>query len=225
MLTPFHPARCGVVALVLCARLAAWGAEAGAIRLPLPQTDSGKPLMEALRERKSVREFRAEPLSIELLSSLLWAGFGINRPQIDHRTAPSAMNSQEIDLYVFTTDGVFLYEAKSHCLQRVSAADQRARTGGQEFVKTAPVALVFVADLSRLAKAPAADRERYAWIDAGYISQNIYLFCASTGLGTVVHELNRAPLKEILQLKPNQVVILAQSVGWPKPSAAEPASK
>jgi nitroreductase len=200
-------------------------AEPAPIQLPPPQTDGGRPLMQTLKDRQTGREFSPKPLPRQLLSNLLWAGFGINRPQIAHRTAPSAMNSQEIDLYVASAEGVFRYEAKDNRLQPVTTADLRAKTGGQDFVKTAPLALLFVADLSRLAKAPPADRERYAWMDSGYISQNIYLFCASEGLATVVHELNRGPLKEALGLRPDQVVILAQSVGFPKESPGAAAAR
>jgi SagB-type dehydrogenase family enzyme len=187
--------------------------------LPPPQMDGGQPLLRILKERKTMREFSSKPLPPPVLSSLLWAGFGINRPESGHRTAPSAMNSQEIDLYVATAEGLYLYDAKGHCLQPVTAGDWRPKTGSQDFVKTAPVALLFVADLSRLSKAQPKERERYAWIDTGYISQNIYLFCASEGLATVVHELDRARVKEALKLKPDQVIVLAQSVGFPKGDA------
>ena len=216
-----------LVGLSACLLLGVAGeaAEPGPIQLPSPQTDGGQPLMRVLRDRKTLREFSPKPLPVQLLSNLLWAGFGINRPDNGHRTAPSAMNSQEIDLYVVSVDGIFLYEPKANRLQPVAGGDLRARTGGQDFVKTAPVALLFVADLPRLTKAQPKERERYAWIDSGYISQNIYLFCASEGLATVVHELDRAALKEKLRLKPDQVIILAQSVGFPADSAGRGAGR
>jgi len=212
--------------LLLCSAWLWTAAPAGAaepapVQLPPPQTEGGQPFLRVLRERKTVREISPKPLPPQLLSGLLWAGFGINRPGNGHRTAPSAINSQEIDLYVATKEGVFLYEPKTNQLLPVASGDLRGRTGGQDFVKTAPVALVFVADLSRLSKAPPKEREHYAWIDTGYISQNVYLFCASEGLATVVHELDRGPLKAVLRLKPDQTIILAQSVGFP----AEPAGK
>jgi nitroreductase len=193
-----------------------WAEDLEPVSLPPPQTAGGSPLLQVLKERKTVREFSSKPLSPQLLSSLLWAGFGINRPSIAHRTAPSAMNSQEIDLYVVSAEGAFLYDPKANSLQPVATGDLRLKTGGQDFVKTAPLALVFVADLSRLSKAKPEDRERYAWMDSGFISQNIYLFCASEGLATVIHEVNRAPLKQALKLRADQSVILAQSVGFPK---------
>jgi SagB-type dehydrogenase family enzyme len=207
-----------LVSLALGAGSRIQAAEPGPIPLPPPQTEGGKPFMQTLKERQTVREFSAQPLSAQQLSDLLWAGFGMNRPQISHRTAPSAMNSQEIDVFVALTNGVFRYEARGHRLEVVAEEDVRAKTGGQDFAKVAPVTLVFVADLSRLGKAAPADRERYAWVDTGYISQNIYLYCASAGLGTVVHDLNRAPVREALKLSTNQVVVLAQAVGFPKGS-------
>lgn len=193
-----------------------------AITLPAPQTSGGKPLLQALQERKSTRDLAPTPLPLPLLADLLWAADGINRPEIAHRTAPSAMNSQELDIYVATGDGTFVYDAKANRLTPIAAGDIRARTGTQEFVKIAPVALIFVADFSRMVKAKSdADRERYAAIDTGYVSQNIYLFCASAGLATVVHELDRTGLRDALHLKPDQRIMLAQAVGYPKPAAAK----
>ena len=172
--------------------------------------------MQALAERQSGREFSQKALDLQQLSDLLWAAFGINRPAIDHRTAPSAMNSQEIDIYVVLADGVFLYNAKENRLDPIAEGDMRAKTGGQDFVKVAPVALVFVADLARLVKAKTESKEPYAWADTGSISQNVYLWCASAGLATVVHELGeRQPLVDAWKLRPEQRITLAQAVGYP----------
>ena len=209
---------CVLSALFSCWTLPAAAAELSPIALPPPQTDGGKPFMQVLKERHSTREFSPKALPPQMLADLLWAGFGINRATNAHRTAPSAMNSQEVDIYVATADGVYLYDAKANQLQPVATDDIRAQTGGQDFVKTAPVALLFVADLPRLVKAKPEDRERYAWIDTGYISQNIYLFCASAALASVVHELDRAKLTDVLKLRPEQMIILAQSVGFSKES-------
>lgn len=184
--------------------------------LPRPQTDGGRPLMQVLRDRKSTREFSARPIEPQLLSNLLWAGCGVNRPASGHRTAPSAMNAQEIALYVATADGVYRYEAAAHRLEPVVEGDLRSLTGGQAWVRETPLALVFVADLARLAKAKPEDKEFYAAIDAGFIVQNLYLFCASEGLATVVHDLDRAPLAQALKLRPGQKIIITQSVGHPK---------
>jgi SagB-type dehydrogenase family enzyme len=186
------------------------------IALPPPQTSGGKPLMQTLKERQTWREFNSEKLPPQTLANLLWAAFGVNRPESGHRTAPSAMNSQEIDLYVATSYGLYLYEPRENRLRPLLAGDLRDKTGGQPFVKEAPLALIFVADLARLAKAKPEERERYALIDTGYISQNVYLFCASEGLATVAHELDRAALAQTMKLGPEQKVILAQSVGFPK---------
>jgi nitroreductase len=174
--------------------------------------------MDALRERQSRREFSPASLPRQVLSDLLWAAFGINRPQTAHRTAPSAMNSQEIDLYVLLADGAYLFDAKDHRLRRIAPGDHRAKSGGQDFVKVAPLALVLVADHARLVKARPEVKEIYSWHDAGYVSQNVYLYCASAGLATVVHELgDRAPLGALLGLRPEQRIILAQSVGFAGP--------
>ena len=184
--------------------------------LPKPQTDGGKPLMQALRERRTIREFSSARLSPQLLSNLLWAGFGINRPEIAHRTAPSAMNAQEIDIYVASEDGLFLYDALAQQLQPVLAGDIRDKTSGQEFAKQAPLTLIFVADYARMVKAQPEHKEFYSGIDTGAISQNIYLFCASEGLATVVHALDRTVLSQAMKLRPEQRIVLAQAVGYPK---------
>lgn len=190
------------------------------VPLPKPRMEGGMPLMEALKSRKTAREFSPAELPLQILSDLLWAGFGINRPENAHRTAPSAMNSQEVDIYVATAAGTYVYDAAGNRLVPVAAGDIRARTGSQKFVKVAPVALLFVADLTRLAKAKPEDKERYAAIDAGFIVQNIYLYCASAKLTCVVHELDRSGLPEALKLKPEQKIIIAQSVGFPKEGTA-----
>ena len=208
------------IRLILAALILVGSASAAetnkAITLPPPHTDGGMPLMQALKERKSSREFSPAPLPPQVLSDLLWAGFGINRPDNGHRTAPSAMNQQELDLYVATADGVYVYDAKTNQLQLVVAEDIRARTGKQDYVKVAPVEVILVADFARMTKPKPEDKERYATIDAGYIGQNLYLFCASAGLTTVVHEIDRTALRDALHLKPDQKIIIAQSVGYPK---------
>ena len=202
-----------VATLLLALPLGA--AELVPISLPAPERTGGRPLMQVLQERKSIREIGTNAIPLQSLANLLWAGFGTNRVE-DHRTAPSTMNARVIDIYVALPEGVYVYEAQGHRLRPVVAGDLRSKTGGQDFVKTAPVALIFVADLPRLEKAKPEDRERYANIDAGFISQNIYLYCASAGLATVVHELDRRELPALLKLKPGQRIIIAQSVGFPK---------
>ncbi len=190
--------------------------DATSLELTEPDMSGGKPFMEALKARKTTREFRRDQLSDRRLSNLLWAAFGVNREATGGRTAPSAMGAQEIDLYVARADGFYLYDAKSHRLKRLLTDDLRPLTGGQAFAKEAPVTIVFVADLTRLTRANTEQREFYAAVDTGFISQNVYLFCASEGLATVVHDLNRKPLAEAMQLRPDQRIILAQAVGHPK---------
>jgi len=200
----------------VCAAILGGAAEPQPVPLPKPRMEGGKPLMQALKERRSTREFSTAKLPPQVLSDLLWAAFGINRPGIDHRTAPSTMNSQEVDLYLATDDGLYLYEARKHALKPVLSDDIRAKTTSQAPLKDAPVALILVADLPRLSKAKPEDRDFYATIDAGFISQNIYLFCASEGLATVVHDLDRPSLAQAMKLKPGQKIVIAQAVGFPK---------
>jgi len=186
------------------------------ILLLKPQTDGGKPLMQALKDRKTSREFSSEKLPPQILSNMLWAACGINRPD-GKRTAPTAMNKQEIDVYVAMAEGLYLYDANAHILLPVLAEDIRAATGKQPFVKDAPVNLVFVADFAKMGNTPADQKEFYAATDTGYISQNVYLYCASEGLATVVRgAVDKPALALAMKLRNDQKVILAQTVGYPK---------
>ncbi|MDD5681134.1 MAG: SagB/ThcOx family dehydrogenase [Candidatus Omnitrophica bacterium] len=187
------------------------------VKLLSPQTDGGKPLMLALKERKSMREFASRELAPQALSDLLWAACGINRPDSGGRTAPTAKNMQEIDLYVVKAEGVYLYDARSNVLMPVLAGDMRALTGKQPFVKDAPVNLIFVADLSKMGGISVQDADFYAATDTGFISENVYLYCASTGLATVVRGwVDKAGLAKAMKLRPDQKIVLAQTVGYPK---------
>lgn len=188
------------------------------IKLPPPQTSGGKPLMQALGERHSSREFSAEPLPLGVLGNLLWAANGVNRPDSGYRTAPSAKGWHEIDIYVATADGVYLYDAKAHALKLAVAQDLRARTGRQDFVAQAPVNLVYVADYGRMDMLTSKeDKQVYAAADAGFIAQNVYLYCASEGLATVVRgSVDKDALAKAMQLRPNQQIELAQTVGYPR---------
>ena len=186
------------------------------LKLPSPETEGGRPLMQVLKDRKSTREFGPQKLSAQTLSNLLWAAFGINRPD-GHRTAPSAMNWQEVSLYVATAEGVYVYDAQAHALNPVVAGDLRAATGTQAYVKDAAVNLVYVSDLSKTSRVTAAEAEKYTAADVGFIAQNVYLYCASEGLAVVVRgSIDRAALAKTLNLQPHQQIILAQSVGYPK---------
>jgi len=203
-----------VAAIVLFSVSAAQAPKA--ISLPAPQTEGGRPLMQALKERKSTREFGPGSLSPQILSNLLWAAFGINRPD-GRRTAPSAMNWQEVSIYVATPEGVYVYEAKENALNPVLAGDFRGATGTQSFVKDAAVNLVYVVDLSKAGGADVSDAETYTAADVGFIAQNVYLYCASEGLATVVRgSIDKPTLAKTLNLQPKQRIILAQSVGYPK---------
>lgn len=193
-----------------------------ALRLPAPRTTGGKPLMEALRDRQSDRDFSPSPLPEQVLSDLLWAAFGINRPESGKRTAPSALNWQETDIYAFTSRGVYLYDALENALLPVAAGDHRGETGSvlQPFVKKAPLNLVYVVDASRsgmMGKMISTDeRDMFSAAAVGFISQNVYLFCASEGLATVVRGMvDREALTALLKLRPEQRIVLAQSVGYP----------
>jgi SagB-type dehydrogenase family enzyme len=186
------------------------------IPLPPPQTSGGRPLMQALKDRQSSREFSSQALSPQVLSNLLWAAFGVNRPD-GKRTAPSAMNWQEIDIYVATQDGLYVYDSKANALNPVLAQDVRGATGQQSFVKEAPVNLVYVADLAKTGRAGGEEQTLYTAADTGFIAQNVYLFCASEGLAAVVRgSVDRVALAKLIKLRPNQKIILAQTVGYPK---------
>ena len=187
-----------------------------AISLPKPATQGGKPLMQALSERKSQREFSSRDLSPQVLSDLLWAAFGINRPD-GHRTAPSAMNRQTIDVYVVRADGAYLYDASHNQLSPVAAADLRAATGTQTYVGQAPLNLVYVSDYSKMEQSPANEQATFAGAETGFIGQNVYLYCASEGLATVIRaSINKEPLAKALKLKSGQHIVLAQTVGYPR---------
>jgi SagB-type dehydrogenase family enzyme len=203
--------------LVLGCVGAAGAREAEMVTLPAPQKSGGLPLMEALAKRHSNREFAARPLAPQELSNLLWAASGVNRPESGKRTAPSARDWREVDVYVATADGTFRYEPDTHTLRRVLAQDIRGLTGTQDFVAAAPVNLIYVADLERMQGTTAEHQALYSATDTGFIAQNVYLYCASAGLATVVRgSVDREALGTALGLGPGQRIILAQSVGHPR---------
>ena len=190
--------------------------ETGAIKLPPPGMEGGMPLMQALKARHSTRAFGSKPLPPQVLSNLLWAANGVNRPESGHRTAPSAHDWREIDVYVTTAEGAYRYDPSTHTLKRVAAGDIRHVTGVQDYVATAPLNLVYVADLDRMSDASAEDKAFYSATDAGFIAQNVYLYCASAGLAVVVRGLvDRDALGAALGLGRHQRIVLSQSVGYP----------
>ena len=193
------------------------GATADSITLPPVETHGGLPLMDALAQRRSGRDFAPDALPLPLLSSLLWAAWGVNRPG-GHRTAPSALDCQEIDLYLALPSGAYLYDATAHALHLAAASDVRRVTGYQDFVDEAPLDLVYVVDHARMSLVPVGQRDRYASVAAGAIAQNVYLFAASAGLSTVLRAwIDRGAIADALALTHDQEVLLSQTVGFPKP--------
>jgi nitroreductase len=187
-----------------------------AIELPAPRSRGGKPLLETLSLRRSIREYAARPLPPQVLSDLLWAAFGINRPASGGRTAPYWRHLMVIDVYAAMADGIWLYDPEAHRLLPHIARDIRAQTGTQDFVGTAPLDLVYVAHGERMPGVSAADRRLYASVDTGFIGQNVYLFCASEGLATVFRaSLDYDRLARTMNLAAEQFVTFAQTVGYP----------
>jgi nitroreductase len=187
-----------------------------AIDLPPPQRTGGQPLLEVLSRRSTARAFETRALTGQQLSDLLWAAFGINRPD-GKRTAPSSRNRQELDIYVLLPQGTYLFAASGHRLEPVLAEDLRAVGTTQDFVRDAPVTLVFVADLTKMVEAAPAEKEATAAFDTGFVSQNVYLWCASEGLATGVRSwVDREVLGKRMKLRPSQRIVAAQSVGYPR---------
>jgi nitroreductase len=189
------------------------------IQLPPPRMDGGKPLLECLKLRQSAREFNPDrKISLQGLADLLWAADGVNRPD-GKRTAPSAVNWQNMDIYLATVDGLFLYDAPQHVLKTLASKDVRSSTGEQPFVKDASLNLIYVADFYK-AKQTGGSGENlpvseWSFAAAGAIAQNVYLFCASEGLSTVMRTtIDKNKLAKILKLRPDQNIILTQSVGY-----------
>jgi nitroreductase len=202
-----------------------WLATAGVVaqetaetKLPEPDRTNGKPLMQALNERHSTRALKPDPLPAEVLSNLLWAAWGINRPDSGRRTAPSAVNWQEIDVYLLTADGVSVYDATRHSLKLLTREDVRGGVGRLRYIASAPLNLIYVADLTKMTEdIPDHERLFLSAAGAGHISQNVYLYCASQGLGAVVyHRIDHEGLGKALELRPGQRIILGQSVGYPR---------
>jgi SagB-type dehydrogenase family enzyme len=181
------------------------------IELPAPQKTGGMPLMEALSKRATSRKFDPRELSPQQLANLLWAGFGVSRPD-GRRTAPSASNAQENEIYVLLRQGAYVYDAAQHRLQPVIAEDLRPLARSE-----APVALLYVADLAKRTSGSIESKKSVACIDSGFISENVYLFCASEGLATGYRGgFDRALLAAKLNLRPTQEIIAVQPVGYPQ---------
>lgn len=171
--------------------------------------------MDALSLRQTQRDFNESSLELQQISDLLWAAYGINRPENGKRTAPSAMNKQEFDVYVILKLGAFLYIPEDLFLLPIAKGDLRKHMGKQDFIANAAVVLVYVADYKRMGKMSDEDKVFYSAVDCGYISQNVYLFCASQGLKTVVlGYIDREQIANYLLLNENQHVILTQAIGY-----------
>lgn len=197
--------------------LPAIGTSIKTTQLPPPDKEGGLPLMQTLARRQSGRAFDPAPLEPQTLSNLLWAAGGVNRDKLGGRTTPSAMNSQEVMVYLALPEGLYCYDAPTHALHLISATDVRRVTGYQDFVDNAPLDLVFVADFARMKLVPAAQRAAFASAAAGAMAQNVYLFCASAGLATVIRAwLDRDALAHAMGLNTDQQVLLSQTVGKPK---------
>jgi len=190
-------------------------AQGGNIKLLAPTKEGGMPLMQALNERQTIRTYSDEVLTQQQLSDVLWSAVGVNRPQNDNRrTSPTARNAQEIEVYVFMESGVYFYDAVKHELVLVKSGDHRKDAAKQEFAQNAPLLLVFVANYDKFGERGNPEGNAfYGATDAGFASQNVYLYCASEGLGTVVlGMIDREKLEEVLSLK-NGKAILSQAVG------------
>ncbi|MDD4589094.1 MAG: SagB/ThcOx family dehydrogenase [Parabacteroides sp.] len=188
------------------------------IKLNAPNKSRGTTVMKALSERHSVRDFSSKELSLQDLSDLLWAANGINRSD-GKRTAPSAMNKQDVDIYVIMKSGAYLYDAKNQALKPVVSKDLRGDVaGGQDFVKAAPVSLVLVSDISRFGSMASKEMNTIMGaVDVGTVCQNINLFCAATGLITVPRaSMEKEALKQSLKLTDNQILIMNNPVGYPQ---------
>jgi nitroreductase len=191
------------------------------IALPAPDKTGGKPLMQALNERQSIRTFTKGNLTQQQLSDLLWAGWGINRADQKKRTAPSARNVQEIDVYVALPSGLYLYVAESNMLKLINNKDLRKLCGTQDFVAEAALNLVFVADMGKLGKKEGdviKESDLFSsYANTGFIAQNVYLYCASENLGCVIRGMvPKDKLAPEMGLRSNQVIILSQTVGVPQ---------
>ncbi|MDP4292615.1 MAG: SagB/ThcOx family dehydrogenase [Bacteroidota bacterium] len=197
------------------------------IILPQPEKEGGKSVLASLQDRKTIRSISSKELPMQVISNLLWAAFGVNRDSgpmgNKGRTAPSASNSQEIDLYVALPAGVYLYDAISHSLVPVVEGDFRARAN-RRGSSTAPLNIFYIADLSRYDQGPSQpDRsigdpevqKSYYYADTGFIAQNIYLFAASFGLAAWFHNCDKVNPVNEFKLKPTQKVLFAQTVGYP----------
>lgn len=187
------------------------------LKLMPPQTEKGKSLMKALEERRTSREYSDRAMSLQDISNVLWAANGINRVNEMKHTAPTAVNWQEIDVYVVLGKGIYLYDPHDSTLYPVIGGDLREQAGTQEYVKTAPLNLIYVADYSKMKNTEEAKKESYTSADAAFIAENVYLFCDAFDMGCVVRaSVDREKLSETMKLRPEQKIVLGQTAGFLK---------
>jgi SagB-type dehydrogenase family enzyme len=211
------------VAVLFCFVSFSIAAELSPIKLLPPDLKGGKSLMQSLQERKTSRSFSTKKLPIQVLSSLMWAACGINRPDSGKRTAPTAVNWQEIDVYVAMEEGLYLYNAKAHVLEPVLKRDLRKITTtvlqpSRSSVANAPLQLIYVADYSKMSFVTNEEEKKlYSSADTGFIAQNVYLYCASVELATVIRGMvDKDTLSKDMKLRDKQKIILVQAVGYPQ---------
>lgn len=203
--------------VLICTLIINQGIAQEITKLPEPDKTGGKPLMQALNERQSSRDFIDKDLTRQQLSDLLWAAYGINRPDAGKHTIPTSRNVQDMEIYVTTKDGAFLYLPKEHALQKVLDNDIRELTGKQDFVKVAAVNLVYVSDFSKAGNGSDEVKTMTAATHCGFIGQNIYLYCASEGLISVFRAyIDNAEIAKALNLSETKHVIYCQTVGYSK---------
>ncbi len=184
-------------------------------QLPAPNKTGGKPLMEAINERQTMRSFSDENLTAQQLSDLLWVTYGFNRE--NRRTVPTSRNKQEMDVYVALKSGIYLWDSEKNMLNLTVEGDYRKETGAQPFVGTAAVEMIFVCDKTKLDAPDEQKATEATYANAGFMSQNVYLYCASQGLATVVRGMvPKDELSKIMKLRGDQMIVLAQTVGYPK---------
>jgi SagB-type dehydrogenase family enzyme len=212
-----------IVTVLFCFVATSIAADLAPIKLVPPDTKGGKPLMQCLKERKTDRSFSKKKLPVEVLSNLLWAACGINRSDSGKRTAPSARNWQEIDVYVASEEGLYLYNAKTHTLDPLIKADLRKATAhflqpSRSAVAGAPIQLIYVVDYAKMTIGTSDENKLlYSGADAAFISQNVYLYCASVGLATGVRAfVDKDALAKDMKLRDKQKVVLVQAVGYPQ---------